>query len=157
MEQKINGKVQKINDEDYEIIRMIETESYPNAVKWYQETYSCNIEEAIDAIESIKKNYNVDHVGSYMPDLEDIIFMLDLLPLIAEKKIKTSEISVNDFGNDDYFEHWIMSKSGCDIDTAREKWYEAAQEQQKRHPQKSSGCLGIVILAIVSTLSIVLL
>lgn len=157
MEQEINGKVQKINDEDYEIVRIIETETYPKAVKWYLDNYNCNLEEAIEGIDKIKKTYKADHIGLYMPDLEDNIFMLEkILPLIAEKKMKTTEISFNDFKEDDYFEKWIMSKSGCTMEVASEKWLEAAKEQQKRHPQESSGCLGLILIAIISTLTLTL-
>ena len=37
MEQEINGKVQKINDEDFELINIIEAKTYIDAIKWYQE------------------------------------------------------------------------------------------------------------------------
>ena len=40
MEQENNGKVQKINDEDFEIIQVIESQNRADAVKWYQENYS---------------------------------------------------------------------------------------------------------------------
>ena len=53
MEQEINGKVQKINDEDYEIIKKLETDGYVKAVEWYQENYDCELDEAKETVKAI--------------------------------------------------------------------------------------------------------
>ena len=68
MEQENNGTVQKINDEDYEIIQVIESQSRADAVKWYQENYNCNVEDAITAISAIYKQYK----GGYKPDASSL-------------------------------------------------------------------------------------
>ena len=56
---KVATELQKINDEDYEIIKKIEGEGTVNAVDWYKETYGCEVEEAKKAIADIKAKYGV--------------------------------------------------------------------------------------------------
>ena len=56
---KVATELQKINDEDYEIIKKIEEEGTVNAVDWYKETYECEVEEAKKAIADIKAKYGV--------------------------------------------------------------------------------------------------
>ena len=57
-------KFQKINEEDYEIIKKIETDGYIKAVEWYQENYDCELDEAKGAVKAIREKYNVSY-----PDL----------------------------------------------------------------------------------------
>ena len=54
MEQEINGKVQKINDEDYEIIKEIESQGLVYAVQWYMENYDSSVIDARETITRIK-------------------------------------------------------------------------------------------------------
>ena len=161
MEQEFNDKVQKINDEDYEIVKIIEKETYPGAIRWYQEAYSCNLEEAIDSIDTIKRKYGVDHVGLYTSlDKEDIVFMYDIIKLVNTKKINdTTEIRYADIKECglSLIEKWIMSKTGCTQDEAFKMKQEAQEEWLKRQPNQSSGCLGIVVVAIISIISFALL
>lgn len=56
---KVATELQKINDEDYEIIKKIEEEGTTNAVDWYKETYECDVEEAKNTIAEIKVKYGV--------------------------------------------------------------------------------------------------
>ena len=161
MEQEINGNVQKINDEDYEIIKVIETETYPGSIKWYKDSYNCDLEDAIEAIDTIKKKYSVDHVGLYTAiDKEELILMYDIMKLINTQKISdTSEIRYEDIKADglSFLDKWIISKTGCSQDKAFEMRQEAQEEWLKRQPNQSSGCLGIVMVAIISFLSFVFL
>jgi hypothetical protein len=157
MEQEINDKVQKINDEDYEIIKVIETKTYPGSIKWYKDSYSCDLEEAIEAIDAIKNKYGVNHVGLYTSiDKEELILMYDIMKLVNTQKISdTSEIRYADIKADglSFLEKWIMSKTGFSQDKASEMRQEAQEEWLKRQPNQSSGCLGMIIMLIISILS----
>jgi hypothetical protein len=155
MEQEINGKVQKINDEDYEIIKVIEKETYPGAVRWYKDTYSCDLAEAVKGIEAIKKKYNVDHVGLYTDlDIEDLVFMCDLYRLVgAEHKINRAEL-ISDFYKMEP-EDWIMSKTGWSKDEAYNTFITSYEEWERRNPDKvHKGCVITLLIAITSSLSI---
>ncbi len=155
MEQEINGKVQKINDEDYEIIKVIEKETYPGAVRWYKDTYSCDLAEAVKGIEAIKKKYNVDHVGLYTDlNIEDLVFMNDLYRLVgADHKINRAEL-ISDFYKMEP-EDWVMSKTGWSKDGAMNAISEGLNEWMKRNPEKIyKGCTITLLIAITSTLSI---
>ena len=59
MESQEATELQKINEEDYEIIRKIEEKGTQSTVKWYKETYDCELEEAKKAIADIKAKYGV--------------------------------------------------------------------------------------------------
>ena len=74
MEQDINGKVQKINEEDYEIIKKLETIGYKKAVEWYKENYDCELDEAKETVKAIWEKYKVSYPGS---DLDEIREMLE--------------------------------------------------------------------------------
>ena len=155
MEQEINGKVQKINDEDYEIIKVIEKETYPGAVRWYKDTYSCDLAEAVKGIEAIKKKYNVDHVGLYKElNIEDLVFMYDLYGLVGvEHKLDRSDL-VSDFFKMEC-EDWIMSKTGWSKDEAFNTFITSFEEWERRNPDKvHKGCVITLLIAITSSLSI---
>lgn len=72
MEKEINGKQQKINDEDYEIIKVIESGSPYDAEKWYRQNYGCDAEEARTAIKEIRKKYKITYGEKYIPDSDEI-------------------------------------------------------------------------------------
>ena len=155
MEQEINGKVQKINDEDYEIIKVIEKETYPGAVRWYKDTYSCDLAEAVKGIEAIKKKYNVDHVGLYTElNIEDLVFMYDLYRLVGgEHKLDRSDL-VSDFFKMEPWD-WIMSKTGWSKDEAYNTFNTSYEEWERRNPDKvHKGCVITLLIAITSSLSI---
>ena len=164
MEQEINGKVQKINDEDYEIIKIIETETYPGSVRWYQESYSCELEEAVDAIEAVKKKYGVEHKGLYSNfiDKEDLVLMFDICRLKAPYPEHPELVS-------DLFkmepEEWIVYKTGCSNEEAWSASNEAFEEWKRRNLNRepnennstsssSSGCAVTLLIALTSTLSL---
>lgn len=53
-------KLQKINDEDYEIIKKLESDGYNKTVEWYQENYDSELSEAKEIVKTIKVKYNVN-------------------------------------------------------------------------------------------------
>lgn len=155
MERDINGKVQKIDDEDYEIIKVIEKETYPGAVRWYKDAYSCDLAEAVKGIEAIKKKYNVDHVGLYTDlNIEDLVFMNDLYRLVgADHKLDRSDL-VSDFFKMEPWD-WIMAKTGWSKDDAYNALNTSMDEWKKRNPEKiNKGCVITLLIAITSSLSI---
>ena len=153
MEQEINGKVQKINDEDYEIIRIIETETYPGAIRWYKNTYDCDLLEAVNSIENFKKKYGVDHIGLYSNlDIEDVVFMYDMYKL--RDQIDRSKVTSDFFKMEPW--EWIMSKTGWSEDEAMKADGEGMNEWVRRNSDKidKKGCAITLLIAITSTLSI---
>lgn len=160
MEQEINGKVQKINDEDYEIIKIIETKTYPGAIRWYRDSYSCEIEEAIQAIDTIKKKYGVDHVGLYADiDREDLVLMHSIVRVVALNNLKTSEIDVDEVQKGNFeLGNWVVKKTGWPREKAFAESFEAEKEELKRwremNPNASKGCVITLLVGITSTLSI---
>ena len=73
MEQEINGKVQKINDEDYEIVKKLETVGFLKAAEWYKENYECDLKEAKEALLVIKDKYKVKYEGSEYDEIRMIL------------------------------------------------------------------------------------
>lgn len=157
MAQEKNGKVQKINDEDFELINIIETKTYIDAIKWYQENYEASADEAREGIRQIKEKYNVVHKGHYTPDDEEIFFVIEEQFAVAKGLIKSSEIKCKK-GGDGIPEliDWYKQRSGCSIEVAEEIIYEKLDEYFKKNPVKS-GCFSIVIIAIISLASLSLL
>ena len=128
-----------------DILQIIKKETYPGAVRWYQNTFGCDLKDAVKAIDDIKMNYNVDHVGLYTNlDIEDIILMLDII----DKKIKSNDLG--DIG----LISWVMLKTGWTQDVAIKATAEADDEWEKRHPGKNKGCIITILIAISSTLSV---
>lgn len=154
MEQEINGNVQKINDEDYEIIKVIESNGLLKAIEWYKESYECTKKDAIVAVRGIKKKYMVNHDSVYMPDVEDIIAKMD--ELHEDTGGIPSSTKVAD---------WIMQESGCSRDKANAKVREAMNEaaiitkvsesaNNKDCSTGKNGCMITILIAITSTLSV---
>lgn len=52
--------LQKINEEDYEIIKKIETEGYLKAVEWYKENYDCDLSDAKEVVKTVRDRYKVE-------------------------------------------------------------------------------------------------
>lgn len=135
MEQKINGKVQKINEEDYEIIKKLEADGYIKAVEWYQENYDCELDEAKDAIKSIKEKYNV---GSN--DEDEILAMYNSNPA-ALQVVK-----------------WYKETYCVDLKEAKERVFEVLNKNNIAVGGGSgSGCMITILIAITSTLSVLCL
>ena len=130
MEQEINGKVQKINDEDFELINIIEAKTYIDAIKWYQETYESSPDEAREGVRKIKEKYNVAHT--------------------SEIKCKKGEDGIPELID------WYKKRSGCSKEEAEGIIYEKLDEYFKKNPVKS-GCFSIVIITIISIASLSLL
>ena len=138
MEQEINGKVQKINDEDYEIIKIIESFGTIKAVEWYQENYDCEVSEAINAIKAIGVKYNVHYNGSEDSDDKAIIEMYN--------------------SKFNYFElvKWYKEIKKIEIKEAKDKVDLVLHIAGLRdiNTKNSSGCMITILIAITSTLSI---
>jgi hypothetical protein len=143
MEQEINGKVQKINDEDYEIIQVIESQSREDAVKWYQENYNCNVEDAIDAISAIHNQYK----GGYKPDASEIWLLLDEYQKQEKDMLKA----------EDRVMQWLKTKAGFSKDAAQNMLndaYNCNTPQNQNEGEAKKGCVITILIAITSTLSV---
>ena len=151
MEQEINGKVQKINDEDYEIIKIIESKGMTMATKWYAENYDSNLSDAKDVIRSISKKYGVKRKGQYIPDEEELFAYIEQL---RDEYARTGvKAELNDV------KKWYMEVSGCDDPEATFALGEAFKKYNERHGYKNiyglpdPGCFGIILIAIIFTFS----
>lgn len=154
MEQEINGKVQKINDEDYEIIKVIESQSRADAVKWYQENYNCNVEDAICAISAIYKQYK----GGYKPDAGEMWLLLNEYAHQGPKDLIKAE---------DKVKQWLKDNVGIDKGDAQkyinEAWnYYSSQDKKGGNNNDTNGgskngCMITILIAITSTLSVLCL
>ena len=143
MEQEINGKVQKINDEDYEIIQVIESQSHTDAIKWYQENYNCNVEDAISAISAIYKQYK----GGYKPEASEIWLLLDDYQKQEKDMLKA----------EDKVMLWLKNKAGFSKDAAQNMLNEAYNcntPQNHNEGETKKGCMITFLIAITSTLSV---
>lgn len=125
-------KLQKINEEDYEIIKKIEVDGYMKAVEWYQENYDCELADAKEAIKSIKEKYNV---GSN--DEDEILAMYNSNPA-ALQVVK-----------------WYKETYGVDLKEAKERVFEVLNKNNIAVGGGSgSGCMITILIAITSTLSV---
>lgn len=141
MEQDVNGKVQKINEEDYEIIKKIEELGPLFAEKWYQEEYDCSSKDARMVVKEIRKKYNIHPVGSYWPTDKEVVTML--------------EDNRDDIG---YVEKWVMEEAGCSSTKAVEfLWGKDRSEYFSNNGNNESnegnGCIITILIAITATLS----
>ncbi len=139
MEQEINGKVQKINDEDYEIIKKIEMEECPKGViDWYIETYDCNYDDAFEAIKTIRKKYDIKYNCKNESDANAII----------EKFESTGDVrQVAKWYYEEYHD-----KSGLSITESISK-VEGVLGYQMKPLKSGNGCMITILIAITSTLS----
>ena len=143
MEQENNGTVQKINDEDYEIIQVIESQSRADAVKWYQENYNCNVEDSITAISAIYKQYK----GGYKPDASEIWLLLNDFQKQEKDMLKA----------EDKVMQWLKNKAGFSKDAAQNMLNEAYNcntPQNQNEGETKKGCMITILIAITSTLSV---
>lgn len=152
MEQEINGKVQKINDEDYEIIKIIESKGMVMAAQWYTENYDSSLSDARDVIRSISKKYGVKRKGQYIPDEEEwFAYIEQLRDEYARTGVKAD---LNDI------KKWYMEVSGCDGPEVTFALAEAFKKYCELHGYKNiynipdPGCFGIILIVITSTLSV---
>ena len=140
MEQEINGKVQKINEEDYEIIKKLETDGPVLTEKWYQNEYECSFSDAHKTISEIRNKYNVLPVGSYKPTEKDIV-----------ERMKEEE-------SPDAMTAWIREEYGCSEKEALQIWttidFSKYDQNDEGGGKSGSGCMITVLIAIASTLSL---
>ena len=134
MEQEINGKVQKINEEDYEIIKKLEDVGLYNVIKWYQENYDCEPNEAIESIIAIKQKYNVKYQGD---DKDEILQRL----YSGENPLQVVK--------------WYKEKYDLSLKDAKDKVDEVLNEfhVECKGGASSKGCMITILIAITSTLS----
>ena len=152
MEQEINGKIQKINDEDYEIIKVIESKGMVMAAQWYMENYDCSLGDAKDVIRSIQKKYNVARKDKYIPDEEEMFAYIEQL---RDEYARTGiKVNLDDANK------WYMEVSGCDETEAICALGNAFRKYNELHGYKNiyglpdPGCFGIILIAIVFTFSV---
>ncbi len=140
MEQEINGKVQKINDEDYEIIKKLEADGPVLTEKWYQNEYECSFSDAHKTINEIRNKYNVFPVGRFMPTEKDIW-----------ERMKEEE-------SPDAMIAWIMEENGCTEKEAFQIWtsidFSKYDQNDEGGGKSGSGCMVTILIAITSTLSV---
>ena len=147
MEQEINGKVQKINDEDYEIIKVIESQSRIDAIKWYQENYDSSVEDAINAISAIYKKYK----GGYKPDATEVFLLAVEYGKEDKNPDKTRERIYK----------WLNTNGSYDWDDVTNLMYEGLKlykqnDENGKSDTKSEnkkGCMITILIAITTTLS----
>lgn len=136
MEQEINGKVQKINEEDYEIIKKIEADGYIKAVEWYQESYDCKQDEASEAIKTIKEKYNVTYQGDVTDEIAQKLYS-------GEGALQVVK--------------WYKETYGLGLKEAKDKVDEVMAKlniENKGGGASGNGCMITILIAITSTLSI---
>ena len=153
MEQEIKGKVQKINDEDYEIIKEIESQGLVYAVQWYMENYDSGVIDARETITRIKNKYGVKK-ELYWPD-EDELY------LYIKHMVKHFE-ETGEYDDFQAMKKWYMEASGCDLSQAIAPCSGAINTYIKRnglegktiYGTKKAGCVITILVAITTTLSI---
>ena len=137
MEQEINSKVQRINEEDYEIIKKMEQVGYLQAVEWYKETYECGQDDAREAINKINDKYRV---LQKTPE-DEIIEMYNeygkTSPLLLVKNYKEK-----------YNVSLAEAKSAVDV---------VLEKNGLKSSSSGSGCVVTLLIAITSTLSLMFL
>ena len=147
MEQEINGKVQKINDEDYEIIKVIESQSRANVVKWYQENYDSSVEDAINAISDIYKKYK----GGYKPDATEVYLL----------SVEYGKEDKNPSKTRERIYKWLNTNGSYDWDDVTNLMYEGLKLYKQNDGNGNSdtksenkkGCMITILIAITTTLS----
>ena len=130
-------KLQKINDEDYEIIKEFETNGFMSTVEWYQENYGCDLNEAKDIIKTIKEKYNVVYQGSE-EEIREMLNSIESLPKAIE---------------------WYENRYAVDNAEATKRINEMIDKIRKESYGDTSnssgnGCAITILIAITSTLSI---
>lgn len=138
MEQENKGKVQKINDEDYEIVKKLETDGFLKTAEWYKEYYECDLSEAKEALLTIKGKYNVKYEGS---EHDEIRMILES----ANDIDKTIEL--------------YKEKYGVSEKEAWNKVYEAikffnSEDAKNKGTSSSNGCMITILIAITTTFSV---
>lgn len=141
MDQKINGKVQKINDEDYEIIQIIESEGILKATAWYQENYDCDFDEAKDIIKAIREKYNIHYNSAGESDEDSIIEMYESTHSVLQV-VK-----------------WYREKNNIGLKEANDKVEKVLNDAGLRsvNAKNSGGCMITILITITSTLSVLYL
>lgn len=129
-------KLQKINDEDYEIIKKLESEGYNKTVEWYQENYDSELLEAKEIVKTIKEKYNVNS-----NDDNEILSMFNSkreITQVAKWYSETYSVSFQDA--------WVK------VDEVLKK-----HNVEKMGVTSGSGCMITILITITSTLSLLLM
>ncbi len=138
MAQEMNGKVQKINDEDYEIIKVIESQGFIKSIEWYQENYDCTLEEAKKAIKAIRDKYNVSFDGI---DIDP-----EALKYIEEGvKLQAVKVYVDKYG--------YGIKEAKDLIDETEKKLNMVTSNNAASTSSNNGCMITILIAITTTFS----
>lgn len=130
-------KLQKINEEDYEIIKIIESEGYIKSVEWYQENYDCTLEEAKEAIKAIRDKYNVKFNGIDI-DPEALKYIEGGAKLAAVK------VYVDKYG-------YSLKEAKDFIDETEKKLN--GVKSNNASTNSNNGCMITILIAITTTLS----
>ena len=139
MEKEINGKVQKINEEDYEIIKIIESEGLIKSIDWYKENYDCTLEEAKEAIKAIKDKYNVS--------FNSIDIDPEALQYIEEgAKFQAIKVYIDKYG--------YGLKEAKDLIDETEKGLKGVVSNNASNNNHNGGCMITILIAISTTLSV---
>lgn len=138
MEQGINGNVQKINEEDYEIIKVIESEGLIKSIDWYKENYDCTLEEAKEAIKAVRDKYNVKFDGIDI-DPEALKF------LEGGAKLQAVKVYVDKYG--------YGIKEAKDFIDETEKKLNMVTSNNAASTNSNNGCMITILIAITTTLS----
>lgn len=156
MEKEINGKVQKINDEDYEIIKVIESSSPYKTQEWYRKTYECDREEARVAIDEIRRKYKISYGTKYTPEADEIFDKME--EFREQGTIKESDVRkkliiwlVQTSGKTSEESYKYLSQKGVKFSTS-ERLYWGVE-----HLLGSMGCMANLLVLISSVLSLLLI
>lgn len=143
MEQEINGKVQKINDEDYEIIKVIESGSPYDAENWYRKNYECDWKEASAAIKEIRRKYKITYGEKYIPDSDEIFEKIEWFRETGT--VKESAIR-------ERILQWYVITSGIRREKAIDKLIDAGVDFpliDRIHEKRGYGVTLMIVIAIV--------
>lgn len=130
-------KLQKINDEDYEIIKKLESVGLIETVEWYKENYDCDLNEAKEAILAIKDKYNIQYAGS---EYDEIRVMLE------SAKNVSGAVKL-------YKEKYNVSEAEANRKVLEAVKVFNSENAERNGTTSSNGCMVTVLIAITSTLS----
>lgn len=123
--------LEKISEEDYEIIKKIEDEGFIKTIEWYKENYDCDLSEAKKTVKIIRDKYHVES-----KDDEEILSMWNSL----NDKSKVVE--------------WYKNTYEVSQQEAYRKINGILSPNTNSNSTSSSGCAVTLLIAITSTLSL---
>lgn len=126
-----SDSLQKINEEDYEIIKKIETDGYLKAVEWYKENYDCDLSDAKEVVKTVRDKYKVES-----KDDDEILSMWNSLQ-DQSKVIK-----------------WYQETYDVSPQDAISKVNAVLNPMANSGGTSNNGCMITILIAITTTLSI---